>query len=313
MNRRGISYAAITPSLFSRDHHMPLVNLAAILRPARQHRYAVGAFNAVNLEFLEAILSAAEHLRSPVILNIAEVHLKYVTLENICPSLLAMAKNAFVPVTLNLDHGLTDTGIRRALKNGFTSIMIDVSNLPFEENIRETRRIVEMCGGANVSVEGELGCVGGDEGSGLVGQADSAFFTDPDQVAGFVKRTGIAALAVAIGNVHGKYKGKPRLDFTRLEQLRDAAGIPLVLHGGSGISEDDFKKAIQLGVAKINFYTGMSQAALAAMEAAMKASGGGYNDYPEINFRVKASVQAVVEQQMRIFGSEGRYRDALNG
>lgn len=292
---------------------MPLVNLAAILKPAQQHRYAVGAFNAVNLEFLEAILSAAEHLRSPVILNIAEAHLKYVTLENICPSALAMATNTFVPVTLNLDHGLTEAGIRRALRNGFTSIMIDASKLPFEENIRATRRVVEMCSATSVSVEGELGCVGGDEESGLVGKADSAFFTDPDQVAGFVKRTGVAALAVAIGNAHGKYKGTPRLDFTRLEQLRDAAGIPLVLHGGSGIPDDDFKKAILLGIAKINFYTGMSQAALAAMEAGMKAAGGGYNDYPEINFRVKASVQAVVEQQMRMFGSEGRYRDALSG
>jgi len=292
---------------------MPLVNLATILRPAQQHRYAVGAFNAVSLEFLEAILAAAEQLRSPVILNIAEAHFKYVTLENICPSALAMAKNAIVPVTLNLDHGLTDAGIRRALNNGFTSIMIDASKLPFEENIREIRRVVEMCSAANVSVEGELGCVGGDEGSSLVGQADSAFFTDPDRVAVFVERTGIAALAVAIGNAHGKYRGKPRLDFTRLGQLRDAAGIPLVLHGGSGIPEEDFKKAVQLGIAKINFYTGMSQAALAAMEAAMKAAGGGYNDYPEINLRVKASVQAVVEQQMRIFGSEGRYRDAYSG
>jgi fructose-bisphosphate aldolase class II len=292
---------------------MPLVNLATILRPARQHRYAVGAFNAVSLEFLEAILAAAERLRSPVILNIAEAHFKYVKLENICPSALAMAKKAMVPVTLNLDHGFTDAGIRRALDNGFTSIMIDASKLPFEENSRETRRVVEMCSAANVSVEGELGCVGSDEGSSLVGQADSAFFTDPDQVAVFVERTGVAALAVAIGNAHGKYRGKPRLDFTLLEQLRDAADVPLVLHGGSGISEEDFKKAVELGIAKINFYTGMSQAALAAMEAGMKAADGGYNDYPEINFRVKTSVQAVVEQQMRIFGSEGRYRDALSG
>jgi fructose-bisphosphate aldolase class II len=292
---------------------MPLVNLATILRPAQQHRYAVGAFNAVNLEFLEAIITAAEHLRSPVILNIAEAHFKYVKLENICPSVLAMAKNAMVPVTLNLDHGFTHASIRRALDNGFTSIMIDASKLPFEENIRETRRVVEMCSAAGVSVEGELGCVGGDEGSSPAGQAARAFFTDPDQVAAFVERTGVAALAVAIGNAHGKYRGKPRLDFTRLEQLRDAAGIPLVLHGGSGISEEDFRKAVQLGIAKINFYTGMSQAALAAMEVGMKAADGGYNDYPEINFQVKASVQAVVEEQMRTFGSEGRYRDALSG
>jgi len=285
---------------------MSLVNLAEILQPAQKQGYAVGAFNVVNLEFLEAILEAAQNRQSPVILNIAEVHFRYVTLENICPSILDMVSRAPVPVTLNLDHGLTDEGIARALDNGFTSIMIDASKLPFEQNVQRTREVVERCRSRGVTVEGELGCVGGDEGGGLDAEADSRLYTDPAEASDYVKRTGVAALAVAVGNAHGRYKGEPKLDFDRLGKLRDAAGVPLVLHGGSGIPDDDFKKAVRLGVAKINFYTGMSQAALSAIGQAVKENGHGYNDYPEINRRVKNAVRVVVEHQMRIFGSEGR-------
>jgi len=284
---------------------MPLVPMHDILNHAYENRYAVGAFNVVNLEFLEAILETAESKRSPVILNIAQVHFPYVNLENMCPMIHAMASRSPVPVALNLDHGLTLDAIIRALRNGFTSVMFDGSKLTFEENVAKTAEIVNLCRPVRVSVEAELGAVGGDEGGGLESQADSAFFTNPDVVAEFVQTTGVQALAVAIGNTHGKYKGEPNLDFDRLEAINQAAGIPLVLHGGSGIYKTDFQKAISLGISKINIYTDMSQAALQATEQFLKREQK-YHAYPEMMLAIKKTVAAVVAEQMDTFGSSGQ-------
>jgi fructose-bisphosphate aldolase, class II len=282
---------------------MALVNLKTVLDHASRNRYAVGAFNVINLDFLEAIVKAAEGRRSPVILNIAEVHFPYVTLEHICPAIKAMAEKSNVPLVLNLDHGESFAAIIRAVRNGFTSVMIDGSKLSYEDNVRQTADVVKICHAVGVSVEAELGAVGGEEGGGLVGTANPDMYTNVEQARDFVQRTGIDALAVAIGNAHGKYKGKPQLDFTRLEQIRDQAGIPLVLHGGSGIPDEDFRKAIGLGIAKINFFTGMSLAAIEATGAALQQMGQAYNDYPNLIKQVTKSVQAVVEQQIDVFGS----------
>ncbi len=282
---------------------MALVDLKTVLGHAAANRYAVGAFNVINLDFLEAVVKAAEAKRSPVILNIAEAHFPYVTLEHICPAIKAIAEKSNVPLVLNLDHGESFAAIIRALRNGFTSVMFDGSKLPYEENVRQTADVVRICRAAGVSIEAELGAVGGEEGGGLVGAADPDRYTSPEQTRDFVQRTGIDALAVAIGNAHGRYKGKPQLDFTRLEHIRDAAGIPLVLHGGSGIPDEDFRRAIGLGIAKINFYTGMSQAALEATAQAMRNVGQTYNDYPDLISQVTRKVQGVVEQQIDIFGS----------
>lgn len=280
---------------------MPLVNLKELLDDAYKRKYAVGAFNVVNLDFLEAIVKAAEIKNSPVILNIAEVHFPFVTLENIVPSIKAVSERARVPMALNLDHGLSFEAIVRAIRNGFTSIMFDGSTLNYEENIEKTSEVVKLCHAANISVEAELGAVGGEEGGGLEGDADPSLFTDPGKAAHFVKSTQIDALAVAIGNSHGKYKGVPNLDFTRLEQIKEATGIPLVLHGGSGISTSDFRKAIGLGISKINFFTGMSQAALETTTSAIAATGQKYNDYPLLLTKVKESITNVVMEQMDIF------------
>jgi fructose-bisphosphate aldolase class II len=281
---------------------MALVSLATVLGHAVRDRYAVGAFNVINLDFLEAIVRAAEAKRSPVILNIAEVHFPYVTIEHICPAIKAIAETSNVPLVLNLDHGKSLATIIRAVRNGFASVMFDGSKLPYQENVRQTADVVGICHAAGVSVEAELGAVGGEEGK-LVGTANPEFYTDPEQARDFVHRTGIDALAVAIGNAHGKYQGKPQLDFARLARVRDSAGIPLVLHGGSGIPDDDFRRAIGLGIAKINFYTGMSQAALAATAEAMRNVGQAYDDYPSLIKLVTDRVQAVVEQQIDVFGS----------
>jgi len=285
---------------------MPLVNLKTILDRAYRNQYAVGAFNIINLTFLEAIIAAAQKQNSPVILNIAEVHFPFVTLENIVPAAKMIAERTAIEVALNLDHGLTMKAIQKAIDLGFTSIMFDGSHLDYPENIQQTQAVVAMCRPQGISVEAELGAVGGEEGGGLVGSADPSRYTDVDQALEFVRETGIDALAVAIGNSHGKYKSEPCLDFDRLQAIRDATGIPLVLHGGSGISADDFRKAISLGIAKINFFTGMSQTALNAIRAYLNQGQETYNDYPVMINQVKAAVCETVEEQMQIFGSAGK-------
>lgn len=282
---------------------MPLVPMKTLLRHACKNKYAVGAFNVVNLEFLEAIIEAAETKRSPVILNIAEVHFPFVNLENICPAIRAMAKSTNIPIALNLDHGVSLEAIMRALRNGFTSVMFDGSQLPLLENIARTAEIAKICHAAGLSVEAELGAVGGDESGGLESEADSDLFTDPDQAELFVRQTGIDALAVAIGNTHGKYKGEPKLDFERLEAIHKSAGIPLVLHGGSGISTTDFKRAIGLGISKINIYTDMSQAALTATRIFLNLPEEKYHAFPQMMQGIKQSVAGIVAEQINIFGS----------
>lgn len=221
---------------------MPLISLADGLAHAREHRYALGAFNVLDSHFLRALFAAAKQERSPFIINIAEVHFKYISLDSLVEAVKFEAARHDIPVVLNLDHGLHFESVVRALRLGFSSVMFDGSTLEYEENIRQTREVVKMCHAVGVSVEAELGAVGGDEGGALYGHADESLFTDPMMARDFVDRTGIDALAVAIGNAHGKYKGEPLLDFPRLDAIRQQAAIPLVLHGGSGISDDDFKR-----------------------------------------------------------------------
>ncbi|WP_114191512.1 ketose 1,6-bisphosphate aldolase [Edaphovirga cremea] len=285
---------------------MALISLAEGLAHARQHGYALGAFNVLDTHFLRAIFSAAERTRSPFIINIAEVHFKYVSLETLVAAIKVEAAQHDIPVVLNLDHGLHFEAVMQALRYGFTSVMFDGSTLSYDENVRQTQDVVRMCHALGVSVEAELGAVGGDEGGALYGEADSNKFTDPARAKDFVQQTGIDTLAVAIGNAHGKYKGEPKLDFARLEAIRKQTGVPLVLHGGSGISDADFRRAIQLGIHKINFYTGMSQAALTAIEGRMGERKAIYDEFAELLMAIENSIADVVAQQMQIFGSAGK-------
>lgn len=287
---------------------MRFMNLAEILKVAKKEKFAVGAFNAIDSHFVDAIFAAAQQNRSPVILNFAEVHSRLVNLEEMADYVTFKARHADVPVTLNLDHGLTFATVKRALDSGFTSIMFDGSHLSYEENVRQTAEVVALCRERNVSVEGELGAVGGDEGGALEGAADSALYTDVDLAHDFVSRTGIDALAVAIGNSHGRYKGVPKLDFERLDALAKCVDIPLVLHGGSGLSTDDFRRAISLGIAKINFYTGMSQSALLTLENKLHdtALSQKYDHYLLLMKEVQHAISDTVTEQMAIFGSQNR-------
>ncbi|WP_313017651.1 ketose 1,6-bisphosphate aldolase [Atlantibacter hermannii] len=285
---------------------MPSVSLADGLAHARQHSYALGAFNVLDSHFLRALFAAAKQERSPFIINIAEVHFKYVSLDSLVEAVKFEAARHDIPVVLNLDHGLHFESVVRALRLGFSSVMFDGSTLSYEENIRQTKEVVKMCHAVGVSVEAELGAVGGDEGGALYGEADSAKFTDPAIAREFVDSTGIDALAVAIGNAHGKYKGEPKLDFERLSAISQQTGIPLVLHGGSGISDADFRRAISLGIHKINFYTGMSQAALGAVEQRMAERKPMYDEFAELLLGIEEAITDVVAEQMRTFGSAGQ-------
>ncbi len=282
---------------------MPLVNFKDVLDDAYRQKYAVGSFNVINMEFLEAIIEAAERKRSPVILSIAEVHFKYVTLENITPAIKYVAHRTSVPVVLHLDHGESFEAIMRALRAGFTSIMFDGSRLPFEQNLATTSEVVKMCHAVGVTVEAELGHIGGAEAQASTSkQASEELFTKVNEAEEFVRRTGVDALAVAVGTAHGLYQGKPQLDFERLDNLNRALKMPLVLHGGTGLSIEDFRKAISLGVAKINFYTGM---AVAACEAVRQRLDKGFQcvDFPGLLSEAKDAVTRVVEEQMEIFMS----------
>ncbi len=286
---------------------MALVNLKDLLEHAYQNRYGVGSFNVINMEFLEAIVEAANRCYSPVILAIAEVHFKYVNIENITPAIREVARRARVPVVIHLDHGTSFEAIIRALRAGFTSVMFDGSVLPLEENIVRTKEIVKICHAIGVTVEAELGHVtggeGGENGDAPV-QSPEEFYTRVDEAREFVRRTGVDCLAVAVGTVHGLYKGEPHLDFERLAQLNDTLKIPLVLHGGTGLSPADFRKAISLGVAKINFYTGMSVAASNAIRETLEQKPDTI-DFPGIMQHCKKSIQKVVEENMEIFMSRG--------
>lgn len=285
---------------------MPLISLAAGLQHAREHHYALGAFNVLDSHFLRALYAAAGQARSPFIINIAEVHFTYLPLESLVALIRFEAARHDIPVVLNLDHGLHFEAVVRAIRLGFSAVMFDGSTLEYDENIRQTREVVKMCHAVGVSVEAELGAVGGDEGGALYGHADESRFTDPELARDFVDRTGIDALAVAIGNAHGKYKGEPKLDFPRLDRIRQQTGIPLVLHGGSGISPADFRRAIALGIHKINFYTGMSQAALAAIAQRMAHRQPLYDELAELLLGIETAITDTVVEQMQLFGSAGK-------
>jgi fructose-bisphosphate aldolase class II len=287
---------------------MALINLKDLLGHARQNKYAVGAFNVVSLDFIDHILDAALSENSPVILQVAEAHFRYLNLEEIAPILIGAASNVNIPVCIHLDHGKSIKTMIRAIRAGFTSVMYDCSEYPLEDNIRMTRELVDIAHTVGVSVEGELGSVGG-EAVGIEGpvphSASKEFFTRVEDADIFVRKSGLDALAISVGNIHGLYKGEPILDFDRIQKIRDRINIPLVLHGGSGISDDDFRKAVSLGICKINFYTGMSQAAIKKVhEFTIKHPES--ISYPDLAKIALDEVTNVVRQKMKVFGSSGQ-------
>lgn len=283
-----------------------LVNLNDVLIPARRDKYAVGLFNAVNLEMARGIIEAAEETGSPVIMGTAEILLPYGPLEDLSYFLIPMAKRAKVPVVIHYDHGLTYDKCMEALKLGFTSIMYDCSTDSYEENVRKVKEMTEIAHSYGASVEGELGHVGNNPADDGDEQPDpSLFYTQPEQAKDFVDRTGVDALAIAVGTAHGAYKLPPKLDFERIETI--AKTIPetaLVLHGGSGLTDDDFKQAIAKGITKMNIFTDINVAAVKAVVENCKNTGKGMTEM--IPYEVKAVKQETIKK-MQLFGSVGRY------
>ena len=244
-----------------------LVNLDYVLKKAQKEHYAVGLFNTTDSDMLEAAISAAEELNSPIIIGTAEVLLPFGELKLIAPSVIAAARRAKVPVVVHYDHGLTFDRCMEALQLGFSSIMFDGSAGDADKNIEDTRQIVKIAHSLGATVEGEIGHVG-QASSGDNTVTDS--YTTVKEAEDFIAATGVDALAIAIGTAHGAYKQKPCLDLNRLKEIRAAVDTPLVLHGGSGLSDDDFRNSIRDGIAKMNIFTDLCLAGNAAMEKGIK-------------------------------------------
>ena len=240
-----------------------LVTLNDVMRIAEEKKIAIGSFNTPNLEGIQAVIEAAEELELPVIIQFAQCHEEWIPLKTIGPIMVEAAKKASVPVCVHLDHGETLDYLQAALDIGFTGIMYDGSVLPYEENLANTRKAVEMAAKTGASVEAELGSMGKREsgaGDGSGANDETKIYTDPEQAAVFVKETGIDALACSFGTTHGIYLTEPRLDFDVVKKVRENTHqIPVVMHGGSGVSAEDYHKAVDAGVRKINYFTYMDK------------------------------------------------------
>ena len=273
-----------------------LVNLNEVLKKAQKGKYAVGLFNTTDTDMLQAVIEAAEESNSPVILGTAEVLLPYGELKLIAPSVIAAAKRAKVPVVVHYDHGLTFDRCIEALKLGFSSIMFDGSAKPYEQNIAETREMVKIAHAFGATVEGEIGHVG------EAAKEDNLLtdmYTTPEEAKAYLEATGVDALAVAIGSAHGVYKKKPMLNIERLKEISGAVKVPLVLHGGSGLSDDDFKNTIRNGISKVNIFTDLCLAGERAYKDGEEKKLG----YLETRNLKVDYIKEAVKHKMALFGS----------
>jgi fructose-bisphosphate aldolase class II len=276
-----------------------LVNLKEILNLANKYDCAIGSFNTPNLESLMAVLGAAERNDIPVIIAHAQVHEDVMPLDVIGPIMVSMARKSPVPVCVHLDHGESLDYLRRALELGFTSVMFDGSLLSFDENVSLTCCAVWMARQWNAGVEAEIGVMGGrEDGTGASG--NEAMYTDPNSALRFVIETGIDALACSFGTAHGFYKSKPKLDFERITKISELTEVPLVMHGGSGVSAEDYTKAIECGIRKINYYSYM---AFAGVERVRKILEGQdeVKYFHDLVSEAVAGMSLDVEKAMRVF------------
>ena len=279
-----------------------LCNMRDMLARAGEEGYGIGFFNAVNVEMARAVIETAEELRAPVMVGTAEVLLPAMPLERVAEYLLPMAEKASVPVAVHFDHGLRFETCMEALKLGFTSVMYDCSSAPYGENLERVAEMVRICHGMDVTVEGELGHVGDNEGAGKLDNP-SDYFTDPDMALDFVTKTGVDALAVAVGNAHGDYKFPPKLDFNRISVIAGRTRTPLVLHGGSGLADSDFREAVRRGICKVNIFTDLDKAGKAGVEAGIRS--GAKTLMELIPYEIDA-MKAVVREKITLFGAAGR-------
>ena len=288
---------------------MALVNMKEMLYHAYHNGYAVGAFDLVSLDFLEGIIDAAERCHAPVILSLAESHFEYFDIELVMPAVVAAAKRATIPVAIHLDHGESIESAVQAINLGCNGIMLDSSQQALTDNIKTTRAVVDMAHACGVPVEGELGYVPGVEGEDAERHPGEVSYTTVTEAKDYVTQTEVDFLAVSIGTVHGRMQGKPKLDFIRLQEINDALAIPLVIHGGTGLSDDQFQQLIGCGVSKINYYTSLADKA--GLQIRDNANTNPHLGYTGLTTGIKHTISAEVERCIRLWGSANRAEELL--
>ncbi len=282
---------------------MSLVTSKELLLDAQKNGYAVGAFNVENMEMVQAVVAAAEELRSPVIMQTTPSTVKYTDLDYFLAVAKVAAERATVPVVMHLDHGSSFELAMRALRVGYTSIMIDGSHSSFEDNIAVSKAVADACHPSGVPVEAELGKVGGKEDDLDGGEGDP--YTDPAEALEFVNRTGVDSLAIAIGTAHGIYKGEPKLDLDRLSEIRKIVSVPIVLHGTSGVPDDAVREAIRRGICKVNYATDLRIAFTEGVNEVFAADPGVF-DPKKYCGAGRDKVKAYVMGKMEVCGSVGK-------
>lgn len=283
---------------------MGFASMAALLQDAQANHYAVCHVNINNLEFLQAAVEVAHEENAPVILGVSEGALKYMGLEYTVALARASVEQVKVPVVLHLDHGSSLAWVMRVIRAGFSSVMIDASRYPLEENIALTRQVVQLCHPLGIDVEGELGRIGGTDDD-LSVDARQASLVRPLEAEQFVQDTGVDALAAAIGSAHGRYHGRPQLDFARLQEVQRVTGVPLVLHGGSGIPDEDVVRAISLGIAKVNINTENQEIFTSAVRQALLQHQDLYDPRKYLG-PAKDAMKEGLRAKFRLFGSHQR-------
>ncbi len=287
---------------------MPLVDLKGMLNHAYHNGYAIGAFDVVSLDFVTGIMAAAEHSHSPVILSLAESHFDYFDFELLMSAVETAAQRASVPVAIHLDHGMSLESAVRSIRLGCNGVMVDASHHPFEENVKRTRAVTEIAHRCGIPVEGELGYVPGVEGEDAARHPGELVYTSVAEAQEYVARTGVDFLAVSIGTVHGRMKGEPQLNYERLEQINAALGIPLVLHGGTGLGDEQYRRLIAKGISKINYYTALADAAGGCITQNTHNNSRGYTAL------VAGTADAIRDETlrcMRLWGAAGRADEVL--
>lgn len=276
-----------------------LASMKEVLAWAERKGCAAAAFDTPNLELLLAAIGAAEKRGEPVIVQHAQLHEEETPISLIGPIMVLCAEKASVPVCVMLDHGEDLEYVKVALGHGFTAVMYDGSQDPFDENVRVTRKVVELCHGRGVDVEAEIGFTTGHEGLENADDARENVYTDPAEAERFVRETGVDALAASVGTVHGFYKVEPKLDFDRITELRVRCGVPLVMHGGSGLSAEDTRHAISCGIRKINYFSYMSNAGVRGVERALEEGHPKY--FHTLAHAATEAMQADAEAAMELF------------
>jgi fructose-bisphosphate aldolase class II len=280
-----------------------------MLRHAYQHGYAVAAFDVVSLDFITAIVNAAENKQAPIIISLAESHFDYFDFELLMTAVQRAAQRTAVPVAIHLDHGESLESAVRGINLGCTGVMVDASSLPLADNIARTRAVVDMAHGCGIPVEGELGYVPGVEGEDAERHPGDVVYTTAAEAKTYVDESGVDFLAVSVGTVHGRMKGEPKLDFDRLAEINQALQMPLVIHGGTGLSDDQFRRLIANGVTKINYYTALADAAGRCIRYNVQSEES--SGYTSLVRGVPVAIQQEAERCIQLWGSAGRADELL--